>query len=273
VATTEVRQFRPPVFLLPATLFVVLFGIAVLMAQFAPSQVTSGVYQVFVGDGAAVIPTEDLTCSRTADTATCTTRVNGRQLTIDVLYTGEPDFGRCAARYGDREVSCYPAMGFYGHTSQTVWITEDLGLSRTQLADLDAAAPWWRVTNELTTAMLALTGALGVAAGVATCLLRRRFRPVTPHRRLPLVVGTAVLASVFFAATSVLFAPPGSGAAPLLMLSPLSLLASAMMAAWQWQLSGTRGGRVVSAVVATVTVAFYTGVSMLVFLIQSGFDD
>ena len=277
MSTTEGHQVRsaarPPLFLLPAVLFVVLFCVAVLLAQVAPSRVTSGVYQVIVGDGAAVIPTEALTCSRTKDTATCATRVGTRQLTIDVHYTGAPEPGPCTARHGDRPVSCQPAMGFYGHTSQTVWITDDLGLSRTQLADLDAATPWWRATNELTTALLILTGALGVAAGVATFLLRRRSRPVPPNRRLVLALGTAVLALALFTVTGLLFAPSESGAGTLMMLSPLSLLASAALAAWQWQLAGTRGGRVVSAAVATVTVTFYTGVTMLVFLIQSGFDD
>jgi len=279
VATTDVHQIRgaahPPVFLLPAVLFVVLFGVAVLLAQVAPSRVTSGVYQVIVGDGAAVVPTEALTCSRTADTATCTTRVGARQLTIDVHYTGAPETGRCTARHGDRLLSCSPAMGFYGHASQTVLIADDLGLSRTQLADLDAAAPWWRLSHNLSTAMLVLAGAFGAAAGAATFLLYRRFRPVPPDRRVLLVVGTGVLASALFAGTGLLYGQWGYGAVPgpLMMLSPFSLLASAALATWQWQLSTIRGGRVVSAAVATVTVAIYTWCAMLVFLFQSGFED
>jgi hypothetical protein len=232
---------------------------------------TTDVDQVIVGDGAAVVPTEALSCARTADTATCTTRVGTRQLTIDVHYTGAPEPGRCTARHGERLVSCSPALGFYGHTSQSVWITDDLGLSRTQLADLDAAAPWWRATDELATAMLMLTGTLGVAAGVATFLLYRRFRPVPPDRRPLLVFGTAALASALFAGTGLVLGASGIGA--LILLSPLSLLATASMASWQWQLSADRGGRVVSSVVATVTVAFYTWVAMFVFLMQSGFDD
>jgi len=281
VATTDPHQVRSagrlPVFLLPAVLFVVLFGVAVLLAQIAPSKVTSGVYQVYVGDSMAVIPTESLTCSRTADTATCTTRVGADQLTIDVHYTGAPEPGACAARHGDRVVSCQPALGFYGHASQTVRITDNLGLSSTQLADLDAAAPWWRVTYELTTAMLILICTLGVAAGVATFLLYRRFRPVPPNWRPGLIIGAGVVASALFAGTGLLLGPPesvpGAIGGPLIMLAPLSLLAAAVIATWQWQLAGGRGGRAVSAAVAFGAVTFYTGVTMLVFLIQTGFDD
>lgn len=274
---TDVHEVRSasrfPGFLLPAALFVVLFCVAVVLAQIAPSRVTSGVYQVFVGEGAAVIPTEALTCSRAADTATCTTSVNGRQLTIDVRYIGWPEPGPCAARYGDRAVPCMPVFGFYGHTSQTIWITDDLGLSGTQLADLHAAAPWWRVTNELTMAMLILVCALSLAAGAASFLLFRHLRPVSPNLRLGLVFGTGVASLAFFAGTGLLFAPPGSGELPMLMASPFALLAATAMASWQWVLASAGGRRVVTTVVATVAVALYTIVTMLVFLIQSGFDD
>jgi hypothetical protein len=248
-------------------LFVVLFGIAVLMAQVAPSRVTDGIYQVIIGDGAAVIPTESLTCARTGDTATCTTPVGGHRLTIDIRYTGAVEPNPCTARHGDRPVSCEPSMGFTGHASHTVWITDDLGLSRAQLADLNAAAPWWRLGSELYTAALALIGTLAAAAGVLTFLLRRRARPVPPDRRLRLVAATTVLAMGLFIVTGGVFRHS------LFLLSPLSLLAGAMMATWQWQLSGTRGGRVASAIFATVVVTCYTGVTMLVFLLQSGLDD
>lgn len=276
MATTDVRSAaRVPVFLLPAVLFAVLFGTAVLLAQVAPSRVTSGVYQVVVDNYAAVIPTEALTCSRTADTATCTTQVDGRQLTIDVHYTGAPEPGPCTARHGDREVTCSPAMGNYGHQSQTISISDDLGLSRTQLADLDAAAPWWRQTYNLVTAWLQLTCAFGVLAGVATFLLYRRLRPVHPDRRALLIFGTGALASVLFVGTGLVLDPSAVAvpAAPLMMLSPVTLLASAMLMIWQWQLARARDGRLVSAFVATVTVAFYTGVAGFVMLMQSGFED
>lgn len=219
----------------------------------------------------AGIPTEALICSRTADTATCTTRVDGRPLTIDVHYTGAPEPGPCTARHGDREVTCFPAMGYYGHKSQTVWIADDLGLSSTRLAELDAAAPWWRLNYHLSTATLVLTCTFGAVAGGATFLLYRRFRPVPPDRRTLLVVGTGVLASALFTGSGLLLDP--SWAAPMTMLSPVSLLASAVLACWQWQLAAARGGRVVSAVVATVTVAFYTHIAAFVFLMQSGFED
>jgi hypothetical protein len=271
MVTTEVRQVRPPVFLLPAVLLVVLFGVAVLLAQVAPSRVTSGVYQVVVGDGAARIPAEALTCSRTAATATCTTLVDGRRLTVEVHYTGVPRPGPCAAWHGDRVVSCQPTFGYYGHRSHTVWIADDLGLSGTQLAGLASAAPWWRLNSHLTTAMLVVTGTLGALAGVATFLLYRRFRPVRPDQRTSLVVGTAVLGSALFVGSGLLLDPSGTG--PLMLLSPVSLLASAALACWQWQLAGARGGRVVSAVVATLTVAIYTGAAAFVFLMQSGFED
>lgn len=271
MAKTDVyRPTGPHPLLLPTVLFAVLFGVAVLLAQVAPSRVTSGIYQVFVGDSMAVIPTEALTCTRTGDTVTCTTRVGSHDLVIDTHYTGTPEPGNCNARHGDRTVSCQHAMGFYGHASHNVRITDNLGLTRTQLADLNASAPWWRLTNELTTALLILTGALGVVAGVATFLLRRRLRPLWPDQRRRLVIGTAVAALALFTVTGLLFAPSQN---MLLAVSPVSLLATAMIAVWQWQLTGHRGGRVASAVVATVTVTIYTGVAMLVFLIQSGFDD
>lgn len=278
MATTDVHQTetsaRPPVYLLPVVLFAVLFGVAVLLAQVAPSRVTSGVYQVVVGDHAAVIPTEALTCTRAGDTATCTTEVDARRLTIEVHYAGVPEPGPCSARHGDRPVSCVPTMGNYGHTSQTVWIREDLGLSRAQLADLDEAAPWWRATDELTSAMMLLIGTLAAAAGVSTFLLHRRFRPMWPDRRRWLALGTGVVALALFPATGLLFVSPLPGASVLLIaLSPLSLLASAMMAGWQWQLGGPQVGRVGSAIIAAAVVTFYTGVATLVFLVQSGFDD
>lgn len=131
------------------------------------------------------------------------------------------------------------------------------------MADLRAAAPWWRVGTERAAASLVLVGVLGAAAGAAAFLLRRRARPVPPDRRVPYVVGAALMGPAMFVATGVLFglgqADAGLLLSSLIMLSPWSVLVAAMMAGWQWQLSDpNRGGRLVSAVVATVVVSLST---------------
>lgn len=74
---------------LPLALIISMFGVAVLLAQVAPSRVTSGVYQVIVGEGTAqfILATESLACSRSGDIVTCTAPVAGQQLTVDFKYS------------------------------------------------------------------------------------------------------------------------------------------------------------------------------------------
>jgi hypothetical protein len=264
----------PPLFLLPVALVVVLFGVAVLFALVAPGKVTGGVFQVTTPR--FVIPAEALTCARTGDDATCTTPVGERVLTIDIHYFGvhaaEPS--TCAARLGDGSVPCASRMGDYGHGSHSVWIKDDLGLSSAHVAELRDAVPWWRMRSERDAVLLALIGTLGAAAGVTAFLLRRRARLVPPDRRVPVIAGTVLLSPVLFAATGLLFSlPEGIEQSPLFAVSPFSMLAALMLVGWQWQLAGGRGGRVVSAITATVVVTCYTGMAMLVFLLQSGFED
>jgi hypothetical protein len=212
----DVRPVRldagPPLFLLPIALIVLLFWVAVLIAQVAP---------------------------------------------------GPEDGGVCPARHGDSPVSCSSRVGDHG-----VPIADDLGPSPAQEAELS----WWRVRDHRDTVGMALIGTLGAAAGVVTFLLHRRARPVAPDRRLLLVAATTLLSMGLFSATVPVFGLPP--VQMLYMVTPMALLAAVPMAIWQWQLSGTRGGgRVVSAATATVAVICYTSVAMVVFLLQSGFED
>lgn len=84
---TDNRQDRTTFDLLPflpLVLIIIMFGVAVFIAQVAPSRVTSGVYQMLVGEGATqfTLATEALVCSRIGDTATCTAPVTGQQITV-----------------------------------------------------------------------------------------------------------------------------------------------------------------------------------------------
>jgi hypothetical protein len=276
--TSDVRRPQKvsgSVLLLPVVLLVALFTVAVFVARIAPGRVTTGVYQVVVWEGTdhVEVPTEALSCERTGDTATCTAPVGARRLAIELGYTGAVEPGGCTARYGDRPVSCNRQMGFYGHASHTVWIPGGLGLTPEQRADLRAGVPWWRVESELTTAAAVLIVALGVATGTTTFVLRRRARPAPPRLRPVLTAGTAALGFGLFALTGHVLDPVLDGVSAL-SLSPISALAVAALAAWQWELSGPPlGDRTVSAVVAGGATIFCSGVALLVFGLQSGFID
>lgn len=269
---SAVRAFvGPPLSVLPVVLLVVLFGAAVVLAQVAPSRVTTGIYQVVVWEGAdhVTIPTESLSCRRTDDTATCTAPVGQDLLAVELTYTGSVDLGPCAARYGDRPVTCQRQLGFYGHSSHTVWIPDGLGLTEAQRSELRDAVPWWRVESVLWRVVQTLVGTLALAAGALTFLLHRRVRPVTPHRRSRLVAGTAALGLGLFAVGGLVL-----GGNSLYVLSLFSMLAVATLAFWQWHLSGTpRGGRVLLAIISVVSVSVYATVALVVFLMQSGFID
>ena len=274
---SDVRQSRTVVgslwVLLPVVLLLVLFSLAVGLAQISPGRVTTGVYQVVVweGDDHVEIPTESLSCQRIGDTTTCTAPVGSRARTVELDYTGVVEPGGCTAQYGDRPVSCVRQLGFYGHASHTLWV-HGLGLSPAQQADLRADVPWWRVESDLTTVAQVLLVALGVAAGGTTFLVRRRGRPVPARLRPLLVVGTAGLGFGLFAVTGPVISSVSDD--PVLAVSPLSVLAVAALTAWQWELSGPPlGGRVGSAVIAGGATVFYSAVALLVFGLQSGFID
>lgn len=268
---------RLPLFLIPAVVLVVSFAVAVLLAQVAPSRVTTGVYQVVVWEGTdpVVLPPESLTCGRTGGTAYCTAPVGPRLLTVSLTYTGVVEPGPCTAGYGGRPVSCQRQMGFSGHASHTVWLPAGLSLSAAQRAELREAVPWWRVERELTAVATALVVALGVGAAASTFLLRRRARPVRLALRLTLLAATAVLGLAVFVAGAAVISPVPRGAP--LTLVPFSVLAATALTASQWELttttSTTGAGRVLSAVVAGGAVTLYSGIAVFVFLVHSGFVD
>jgi hypothetical protein len=259
-------------------LIIVLFGVAVLLAQIAPSRVTSGVYQVTVGEGADqfTIPTESLTCGRIGATATCTTPVSAHQLRIDVRYLDADIVGpsSCTARYDERSVSCESAFGDYGHASHSVRISDGLGVTGAELAGLRAAVPWWRSGYGVEIAAKVLICTLSIAAGVATYLLRRRARPVPAEWRSPVVIGTGVLALGLFVASGLVLDMHNAW---VLVLSPFTVLAAGVLTAWQGQLSGMgarhNGRPWPDAIGAVLAVALYTTVAMFAFLLQSAFID
>ncbi len=270
---SDVRQSRTVVgallVLLPLGLLLVLFSVAVMLAQISPGRVTTGVYQVVVweGDDHVAIPTESLSCRRVGDTTTCTAPVGARVLTV-----GLDDAGGCTARYGARTVSCARQLGFYGHASHTLWISGGLGLSPAQQDDLRADVPWWRVKGNLVTAAQMLLVALGGVAGGTTFLVRPRIRPVAPRLRPVLVAGTAGLGVGLFAVTGPVVSSVSDGT--IFALSPFSVLAVAALTAWQWELSGPPlGGRAGSAVIAGGATVFCSAIALLVFGMQSGFID
>lgn len=109
---------------------------------------------MIVGEGATqfTLAAESLTCNRNGDTVTCTAPVAGQQLTVDLAYY-DPDLpvlgSPCTARHGDRPVSCEPRLGFYGHASNSVGISDQLGVTKPELTRLRDAVPWWRTANEV----------------------------------------------------------------------------------------------------------------------------
>ena len=268
IAVRKSRTIAGPPFV-PVAVVLALAGIALLLAQVSPGRVHTGIYQVVVWEGMAqaVIPAESLTCGRSGDVATCTTTVAAERLTVELTYTGAAAPGGCTAEYGDRALSCARQMGYYGHASNTVWLY-GLGLSAARHTELADAAPWWRVERELMVAAMIVICALGVLAGGATFLLRRRVRPLSSRTRTLVVTGTAVLGfGLFFVTGPVL----GNALTP---LGVVVLLPLAGLVAWQYEATGRPlGGRVGSAVIAGGTTVFYSGVALLVFGLQSGFLD
>ncbi len=284
MTTTDDRQGRTALDLLrflPLALIIAMFGVAVLIAQGAPSRMTSGVYEVIVGEGAGQfrLATESLTCSRIGDTATCTAPVAGQQLTIDVKY---PDPGSrldstCTGRHGDRPVSCMPYFSDSEQAHASVWIFDQLGVTEPELTRLRDAEPWWRTGSEPPIADVALLCALtGAAAGVTTYLLNKRARPQAAPWQSPIAAGTGFLGLTLLV-TGILVITPSQSIDILfvvLLFTPAAT-ASAAMGAWQYQLVGAgghgRARRWVYAIGAAIVTALYT--ATFVFLLFSGFVD
>ncbi len=281
MTATDDRQGRTAFDLLPflpLALIITMFGVAVLIAQIAPGRVTSGVYQVTVGEGAAqfTLATESLTCSRIGNTATCAAPVAGRQLTVDLRYG---DFespiqsSTCTARHGDRPVSCTSMMGDYGHASNSVWIADQLGVTEPELTRLRDAVPWWRTVYGPPIGALVLLCVLAAAAGVTAYLLSGRTRPQAAEWRFPIAAGTGLLGLALFVAGSLVIASDRS----IILQSPIApgspmLFASAMLMAWQYQLGGAgghgRGRRWAYAIGAAIATAFCIAGAMFVFLLR-----
>ena len=274
VIATQVRPASTgPAALLPLALIVILLGVALGLATVAPSRVTSGIYQVIVGDGPSrfTIPTESLTCNRNGDLARCTVPVAGKPLAITIQYAGYDS--TCTARHGDRVVACASGLGDYGQASNTVWISDGLGVTEPERAGLRDAMPWWRTANGPSTAALVLIAALTAAAGLAAYLLSRRTRPEELALRMPAALGVAALGLILFAAGGLIMAPTqGFDHAWPMLIAPPALIAAAALGAWQYQLGGvsTRRARTIGAALAT---AAYTAAVGWGFLPRAGFID
>ncbi len=268
---------------LPLALIITVFGMAVLIAQVAPSRVTSGVYQVTVGEGPTQfrLATESLTCSRTGNAATCTAPVAGQQLTIDIEYRGFDmpiKESTCTARHGDRPVPCTSGLAGYGHASNSVSISDSLGVTEPELTRLRDALPWWRTGNEPSLADMALLCVLtGATVGVAAYLLSKRTRPQATAWRFPIATGTGLLGLAVLATGNLIIAPNTGSPVLIMLMHSIPVTASVALAAWQYQACGARGhGRVrrwMHAISATIATTVYTAPAIFVFLLFSGFVD
>ncbi len=107
-------------------------------------------------------------------------RVAGRQLVVDTEYR---DFdlplagSTCTARHGDRPVSCISRPYDYGHASNSIWISEQLGVTEPELTRLRDAVLWWQTVNGALIGAVVLLCVLAVAAGVTAYLSSRRTPP------------------------------------------------------------------------------------------------
>lgn len=118
------------------------------------------------------------------------------------------------------------------------------------------------------TAGMAGISALGVLAGVATFLLRRRVRVVPSWPRVAVASGTAVLGVGLFFASGPLLGNPMTS------LGVVAVLPAAALVAWQLEVTGPPlRGRLGSAVIAGGATVFYSGAAVLIFGLQSGFLD
>ncbi|MGH3926111.1 MAG: hypothetical protein ACRDTT_25165 [Pseudonocardiaceae bacterium] len=279
---TDERQRRTASDLLPflpLALIITMFGMAVLIAQVAPSRETSGVYQVIVGEDPTQfrLARESLTCNRNGDTATCTAPVAGQQLTIDVQYRGPASVwdSTCTARHGNRPVSCSPQVTDR-QASVSVLISDQLDVTEPELSRLRDAVPWWRTGSEPIADLALLCALIGAVVGVTAYLLSGRTRTPAGEWRFPIAVGTGVLGLALFVAGGLLIAP-GRAVWLLIAWGAPVWVALTMLMAWQYQLGGAgghgRARRWADAIGAAIVTAFYIAATMLVFLLESGFID
>jgi len=284
---TEVRPARTGadlLHLLPFALIATLLGVAGLIATIAPSQVDTGVYQVYRGEGidqVAILTDESLDCGWADNVARCTAPVAGRPFSVEVPHSGSdhrPFMATgCAARLGDRPVTCRAGLGPYGHGSATVWLHEGLDLTGPELAQLEDAVPWWRHENTLGILLLALCLTLAAAAGIATYLVSPRIRPLPVAWRFPVAVGAGVLGLALFGVTGMLLEPDHGPSPWSYLLGPLTLPVALALMTWQWRLAGGSGlrrpNRWAGTVMAVVMTGFYSFGVNFVVLLQSGFID
>jgi hypothetical protein len=263
--------------LLPLALLMILLGVGVLIALVAPSRVTTGTYQVVVGEqqDEFTIPTESLTCSRAGRVSTCTTPpVAGVPIRTEVTYRDPPDILRstCEARHGDRTLACQSAIGDYGHTSHSVHILERIDVSDAELTLLRDAVPWWRSPDRLQFVGLLLAGLLALLAGAVGYFVGGRARPRARHRQGLFTIGTAGLGMALFSIGPLIIAPRAGSL--LYLATPWAVIAVAVLAGWQYQLcSAERGFRLRYAIGGFLATASYSFVAFFVFLLASGFID
>lgn len=285
MTTTDDRQSRTSFDLLPflpLALIITVFGVAVLIAQVAPSRVTSGVYQVSVGEGPTqfTLATESLTCSRAGNTATCTAPVTGRPLTVDITYRDPASVwdSTCTARHGDRPVPCLTHVND-GNASTSVGISDSLGVTEPELTRLRDALPWWRTGHEPSlTDMALLCVLISVTMGVTAYLLSKRTRPQETAWRFPIATGIGILGIALLAIGSLIIAEPTTGHPALIMLmNPLTVAALAALMVWQYQVCEAgglgRARRWAHAISATIATTLYTAPAIFLFLLFSGFID
>ncbi len=285
MTATDIRSSRVGFFitpLLPLALIMLMLGVAVLLAQVAPSRVTSGVYQVVIGPNpqqAVAIPIEHLTCTRSERTATCTTPpVAGVPITTTISYRERPDpplsNSNCVARHGDHDLQCMSNIGDYGHASHSVYLTEDI--SEAELARLREAAPWWRNGEQQMNVGWLLIGLLTLAAGVGGYVFGGRAARWAWRRQWPVAVGTGLLALATISIGGMIIAPnPAAPGFPwLFLLHPVTLIAAVAVAGWQYQLCGDeRIDRARYTVGAAGATALYTTVTLWMFMFASAFID
>ena len=262
----------------PLVVVVTLLGVAGLLATVAPSRVTSGVYQVVIGDYAdpLVVPTESLTCQRAAGTATCTASVAGQPLTVQIPVTDGPpdpaDSDVCTARHGDRSLVCMTTIADYGHASKSVYIPAGIEVPEAERTRLRNAVPWWRAGPWLPVIGLALVLVLAVAAAAAGYLLpgRARSRPGSPVISAAV---TGIAAWLMFAASGLLLEPSRPLSSLIILATSPVAAAAAALTVWQWQLASASSRRWHYAATAGAATAVYAAVAVLIFLLQAAFID
>lgn len=276
MTATDIRRTRNAFAvtpLLPLAVVAIMLGVGLLIATVAPSQVTSGIYQVVVEDQ-FTIPTESLTCTRDGSTATCTTPpIAGQPIVATIAYF--PDRSTCTAHHGEQTLSCRSTIGDYGHASHSVWISTQLGVTEPELTRLRDALPWWRNGDAQSQAGMLLIGLLAVAAAVASYFLGGRARSWARRRQWPIAIGTALLGLAVFAIGGLTIAPADRvDQFWVYLISPMTIAAAVGLGGWQRQLCGDeRIRRARYAIGAGIATTLYVAITLWIFLLQSGFID